>query len=154
MWKKLLIAEDDKELYEMFKLKFQKGGFEVFIAENWFDAISTAVNEKPDIILLDIMMPNMDGFETLQTLRQQTSLDTKIFVFSNLKTNQHIEQAKQLWADDYLVKADYTPSQVYQKVVDILGLEGESTKWTQETPVHKCPHCWEELNITVNKKLN
>ena len=160
MWKKILIAEDDKEVYEMFQIKLEKEWFDVSIVENWFDAITTAVDEKPDVILLDIMMPNMDGFKTLETLRQQTSLDTKILIFSNLKTNQHIQEAKELWADEYMVKADYTPAQVCQKIVEVLGLNEESKNndasnkqlkdWNGNSLVHKCPHCWEELNITIN----
>ena len=141
MTKKILIVEDNPELHEMFRMKFEKWWFEVHIAEDGFAGLWKAVDENPDIILLDIMMPNMDGFETLQTIKNQTSLDTKIIIFSNVKNNAHVEKAKKLWADDYLVKSDNTPAQVYDKVMEVLGL------WTLEKQNITCPHCWWKIDI-------
>ncbi len=156
MSKKILIVEDNKDLHEMFKLKFEKWWFEVFIAEDWFNALWIAVDNSPDLILLDIMMPNMDWFETLKTLREEAKVQSKIIIFSNIKNNAHIEKAKKLWADDYFVKSDYTPSQVYDKVVSILSNKTTSSwsnSWESSSSKVKlcCPNC--EANLEVSIKL-
>ncbi len=147
MTKKILIVEDNKDLLEMFKLKFEKSWFEVFTAENGFNSLSLAVDNQPDLILLDIMMPNMDGFETLSVIREQTSLDTKIVIFSNIKNKAHIEKAKALWADDYLVKADYTPWEVLKKVSSMIDTTKKDNKKTIKV---KCPNCNEILDVDIS----
>lgn len=153
MSKKILIVEDNKDLHEMFRIKFEKWGFEVFVAEDWFSALWLAVEKKPDLILLDIMMPDMDWFETLKVIREQTSLNTKVVIFSNIKNAAHIDKAKKLWADDYLVKADHTPNEVYNKVNKILWIELEQTMCSSSAnKTIKCPHCDKDLDVEINLK--
>lgn len=136
---KLLIVEDDETLSEMYKIKFEKEWFEVMVANNWFDASIKIWWFKPNVILLDIMMPDMDWFETLKVFRQQTSLDTKIIMFSNLDKDDDIKEAMKLWADDYLIKANVTPKQAVEKVYSLLNVV--------PTKVITCPHCWEKFSI-------
>lgn len=136
---KLLIVEDDETLSEMYKIKFEKEWFEVLVANNWFDASIKIWWFKPNVILLDIMMPDMDWFETLKVFRQQTSLDTKIIMFSNLDKDDDIKEAMKLWADDYLIKANVTPKQAVEKVYSLLNVT--------PSKVITCPHCWEKFSI-------
>ena len=117
---KVLIIDDDPSLSEMYKIKFEKEGFEVLIESDGLSGISTAVKTKPDIILLDIMMPQVDGFETLRAFRRNTSLDLIILIISNLSKKSGINKALEGGADDYLIKADHTPGEIIQKVKDLI----------------------------------
>jgi two-component system alkaline phosphatase synthesis response regulator PhoP len=120
--KKILIIDDDKDLLEMYSYKFKKEGFEVFTEENGLSGITQAVNIKPDIILMDLMMPQMDGFETLKAFRQNTSMNVIIIAFSNLSQKNDLEKAQRNGADAFLVKSDTTPSQVVEKVKKLLKI--------------------------------
>ena len=81
----------------------------------------------PDAILLDIMMPTMDGMETLKAMRVNApSLKTRILVFSNLGDQKTIDKCKELGADEYLLKVDYTPGQIFNHVEKLLESRGES----------------------------
>ena len=119
---KILIIDDEESILQMFAQKFEKENFEVFTKSDPLQGILEASQKKPDVVLLDIMMPEMDGFETLSAFRQSTSLETIIIVFSNIggQNLSNIEKAMKLGADEYLVKSDYTPSQVVKKVNEIL----------------------------------
>lgn len=146
---KILIVEDDINLSEMYKIKFQKEWFEVQVSDNWFDALVTIQNFKPDVILLDIMMPDIDWFETLKVIREQTSFDTKIIMFSNLNRKDDIDKALNLWADDYLIKANVTPKEAVERVKDMLWAEKEK-KSSNQSDVKLwievvCPHCWKKF---------
>jgi len=122
MTKKLLIIEDDKVLNEMYALKFQKEWFEVKSAYDWLDWLSK-IEEwfNPDIILLDLMMPSMNWFETLETIKKQTSSGCRIIIFTNIADKEKINKAITMWADDYLIKANTTPKSAVEKVNEILG---------------------------------
>ena len=81
---KVLIIDDDLELLEMYRYTFEKDGFEVKTETNGLLGITMAVQYQPDIILLDIMMPQMDGFETIRAFQYNTDMKTTILVLSNL----------------------------------------------------------------------
>ncbi|MCD5385364.1 response regulator [Candidatus Gracilibacteria bacterium] len=121
MTKKLLIIEDDKVLNEMYRLKFEKEGFEVKSAYDGLDGLSKIEEGfNPDIILLDLMMPSMNGFETLDTIKRQTSSDCKIIIFTNISDKDKINKAITMGADDYLIKANTTPKSAVEKINEIL----------------------------------
>ena len=117
---KVLIIDDDRELLDMYQYKFEKEGFEVRIEENGLVGVTSAVEFQPDVVLMDLMMPQMDGFESIQAFRQNTSMDVIIIVLSNLSQHDKKEKAKECGADDFLVKANNTPSEVVEKVRNIL----------------------------------
>lgn len=153
---KILIVEDDNELATMYKLKFEKEWFHVKIADNGFTAVTGVTEFNPNIILLDIMMPSMDWFETLRIIRELApSLECKIIMFSNLNSKDDIDKCMSLWADAYLLKAEITPKQAVEKIYELLN---EPKKWnntnTNETPcnVKSCPHCWKEINFSIDIK--
>ncbi len=158
MPKKILILEDEEELSDAFRVKLEKKWFEVITAQDGFYGLNYVVKYNPDLILLDIMMPDMDGFETLSILKEQIPMETKIIVFSNLKWDDNVNYAKELWANEYLVKADYTPAQVVERVKELLNisenndLEKKSTSGSENLTYwgwYKCPHCWWEIKIEL-----
>ena len=117
---KVLIVDDNLDIQNIYTLMCQQEGFEVQVAKDGLDGISKAVSFKPDVILLDLMMPQMDGYEMLEAMRKNTSLDVKIIILSNIAQQKDIDKATKLGADMYLPKADNEPDQVMEKIKEIL----------------------------------
>ena len=82
---KVLIIEDNKDLNDMFRIAFEAKDYDVEVSLNGMDGITKAAEWRPDVILLDIMMPQMNGYEVLQALKNNTSLATKVIIISNLE---------------------------------------------------------------------
>lgn len=119
---KVLIIEDEEMLVNMYISKFEKEGFEIQKAINGKDGIAKAKEFHPDIILLDIIMPEMDGFMVLKQLKaDDDTKNSKVIMLTNLGQDEDIEKGKQLGANDYLVKANLTPAQVVDKVKELLN---------------------------------
>lgn len=120
--KKVLIVDDDEFLLEMYALKFKEVGFKVEIAETGREAVDKASEFAPDIILLDIVLPEMDGFEVLQEIRHNKKVPNSFIVMlTNLGQKDDTERSIRLGADDYIVKAHFTPSEVVEKVITLLA---------------------------------
>lgn len=118
---KILIVEDDSALLEMYKIKFEESGFDLVTAADGVAGLDLAKQQKPKIILLDIMMPKMDGFAVLAEIKKDASTkDVTVLMLSNLGQKSDIEKGQQLGAADYIVKASMTPSQVVDKVKEYL----------------------------------
>ena len=118
---KVLIIEDEEILVNMYTARFKNEGFEVYQASNGKDGLNQAKTIKPNIILLDIIMPEMDGFMVLKDLKSNTETQNiPIIMLTNLGQDGDIEKGKQLGAKDYLVKANLTPMQVVKRVQEIL----------------------------------
>lgn len=120
MKNKILIIEDNKDLQEIYMLNFEAHNFLVEIADDWMDGLVKILDFIPDIILLDIMMPSMDGFEVLKTIQDQSSIKTPIIVCSNLNSEEDVKKSIQLWADMYLRKSDYEWEQIVKKALELL----------------------------------
>lgn len=118
----ILIIEDNQDLVEMYRLKLSLEGFRVETALDGEQGLLKAVETKPALILLDILMPNMNGFEVLKALRNNSKSEAKIIVLSNLGQYENIREAKNLGATEYMVKANTTPTQVVDKIKEVLGL--------------------------------
>lgn len=118
---KVLIIEDNEDLNEMFKTAFEEKGYDVEISLNGMDGITKAPEFDPDVILLDIMMPQMDGYEVLQALKNNSSLKAKVVINSNLEQDKDADKALKLGADLYLKKSEYTPFEAVEKVEELLG---------------------------------
>ncbi|MDD2806902.1 MAG: response regulator [Patescibacteria group bacterium] len=118
---KILLVEDDTTLMDMYSLKLKEEKFELMVASDGLMALEQVRNEKPQIILLDIMMPKMDGFAVLAELKNDaTTKDIPVIMLSNLGQKIDIEKGKELGAVDYIVKASMTPTQVIEKIKSYL----------------------------------
>ncbi len=119
--KKILIVEDDAFLLSMYKTKFDIEKFDVVLSDDGEKGLKMAAKAKPDLIVLDIILPKMDGFEVLKNIKNDESLkDIPVVLLTNLSQKSEIERGLGLKAVDYLIKAHYTPSEVVEKVKEIL----------------------------------
>ena len=115
--KKLLLVDDDEFLLDMYSMKFREAGFTIDIASSGVAALEKIKKNTYDVILLDIVMPAMDGFEVLTELKKDNALGSAIvIVLSNLGQREDIERGMQLGATDYVIKAHFTPREVVEKV--------------------------------------
>lgn len=120
--KKVMIIEDNKDLQDIYKMSFEKAGFEVFLERDGLDGISSVIEKMPDIVILDIMMPNMDGFAFLKSIKQNTSINIPVVVCSNLSDVDTINRAMKEGAVAVLLKADYSGRQLVDKVKVLLDV--------------------------------
>jgi len=118
---KVLIIEDNEDLNNMFKVAFESKKYDVEVSLNGMDGVTKAGEFKPDVILLDIMMPQMNGYEVLSALKNNTSFPTKVVINSNLEQEGDKEKAVNLGADLYLKKSEYTPFEVVEEVEKLLA---------------------------------
>lgn len=118
---KILIIEDDLFLRRLCQKKLEKEGFEVVLAEDGKEGIEQAKKNIPDLILLDIILPNTDGFEVLKILKEETSTKLiPIILLSNLGQKEDIDRGLSLGATDYLIKAHFSPQEIVDKVKETL----------------------------------
>ncbi len=119
--KKILFIEDEKEVVEAFAERFKQHNVEVISAGDGQEGLKLAEEQKPDLILLDLILPKMHGFEFLEKLRSDESLkDTPVIVLSNLGGELNVTKAKDLGVKDYLVKTETKVDQTVEKIVNQL----------------------------------
>lgn len=119
--KKILLVDDDKTFCEMYKLRLEASGYEVVIAEDGEKALVLAMDEKPDVILLDIMMPKINGLDVLDLLK--TTPETKeipVIVLTALIKDINEIRSLMSGAASYLVKSEIMPAQVVEKIEEVL----------------------------------
>lgn len=115
--KKILVAEDDKFLASAYKVKLEKSGFEVRMAGDGEEAVEILKGFEPDVILLDLIMPKMDGFTALEQIRSNPKFArTPIMVASNLGQKEDIERAQKLGATGYIIKSDLSIEDLIKKI--------------------------------------
>jgi len=115
--RKILIVDDDQTILNMYETHLKNEGYIVSIADNGQTGLELAQKERPDIILLDIMLPQMDGFAVLEKLKG--SSDAKkipVVMLTNLRQEEDKKKGEKLGAEAYLVKADLTPAQMGEKI--------------------------------------
>lgn len=118
---KVLLVEDDKMIIDMYTLKFTQEGYDVMQAENGKDGLDMAKKTNPDIVLLDIILPQMDGFTVLKALKADgNTKEIPVVLLTNLGQDGDVKKGLELGAVDYLIKANFTPSQVVDKVKSLL----------------------------------
>lgn len=121
MTKKILIVEDDKFLRELIARKLIKENYETVEAIDGEEGITKAKEEKPDLILLDLILPTIDGFEVLSKIKSDPSLThIPVIILSNLGQREDVEKGLELGAIDYLIKAHFTPGEIIDKIRKIL----------------------------------
>jgi DNA-binding response OmpR family regulator len=118
--RKILIADDEHKIVMTLEYTFRKLGFEVFIARDGSEVLELLKDEIPDVILLDIMMPNVDGYTTIQEIKKQEKLKDCKVVFLSAKTNPaDIERGLSLGANAYITKP-YSIKKLVQQVDELL----------------------------------
>lgn len=122
MAKKILVVEDDSMISTMYKTKLEQSGYEVIVAADGAAAIEAAVTQNPDLIFLDIILPQLDGFSVLQELRLNPKFKKlPIIMLTNLGTSEDKEKGDKYGATDYMVKANLTPREVNETADKYLG---------------------------------
>ncbi len=122
--KKIIVAEDDTAMAEIVSHKLGASGFLVRHAENGSQALEMFRQDPPDIMLLDLMMPEVDGFQVLEKIRKNEDKDlanTPVIVLSNLWSNEDILKTENLKANAYMVKAYFTPDEILAKINEVLA---------------------------------
>ena len=117
--KKILLIEDEIEMAQMYKDRFQQAGFDMVLAFTAEEGLKKAKKENPDLILLDILLPTDNGITFLQKLRKQKDkriARIRVIALSNYDEPQTKKQAHQLGAEDYLIKTAFTPIQLVKKI--------------------------------------
>lgn len=118
---KVLIIEDEAALADIYSTKLKMNGMEVLTASNGLEGMSLAIQEKPTMILLDVMMPIKDGFETLQDLKlNPVTKDIPVVLLSNLGQDHEVRRGLKLGALKFLTKASLTPDEVCNAVCGVL----------------------------------
>lgn len=122
--KKILLVEDDTALAAVYRSRLELEGFEINEVNNGEDALSAAVSFKPDLILLDAMMPKISGFDVLDILRNTPeTTNIRVIMLTALSQPKDKERAEQLGVDDYLVKSQVVIGDVVARVKHHLGLD-------------------------------
>lgn len=123
--KKIILVEDDKFLSEMYVVKLTESGFEVDVAADGEEGLNKIKEQKPDLVLLDIVLPKMDGFEVLRNIKNEPSLkNVSVIALTNLGQKEEVEKGLKLGADDYIIKAHFTPTEVVAKAKKVLEKKG------------------------------
>jgi len=118
----VLLVEDDTFLANIYKTKFEMEGFKISVSDNGENGLKDVKSKKPDIILLDILLPKMDGFAVLEKLKKDgETKDIPVILLTNLGQKDDVEKGLEMGAADYLIKAHFKPSEVVDKVKKILG---------------------------------
>jgi DNA-binding response OmpR family regulator len=114
---KILLVEDDPLIVKIYTTRLTADGYQVFSAENGEAGLEVASKEIPDLIVLDIMMPRIDGYGVLEKIRANPRLKhIPILVYSNLAVEGEITRAKNMGANEFIVKADLSPTEMVNKI--------------------------------------
>jgi CheY-like chemotaxis protein len=124
---KILILEDDQTLQTAYKLLLENEGHDVTAVDNGKEGLEVLKNLQPDLILLDLLMPVMDGMTFLRKLRESGD-DTKVVVLTNFDQDKHIEEAQELGAYKYIVKANAAPRDLAQLVNHLIQKDIDKKK--------------------------
>lgn len=119
--KTILLVEDDTFILEMYATKLLNFGYNVITATDGEEALKTVKSKHPDFILLDLVLPSMDGFDVLKAIKKDPKIkDIPVVLLTNLGERKDVETGLKLGADDYLIKAHFTPSEVIEKIQNLM----------------------------------
>jgi two-component system, OmpR family, alkaline phosphatase synthesis response regulator PhoP len=121
--KKVLLVEDDQMILSMYETKLKQAGYFVITADNGADGLRMALEEKPDIILLDVILPQLDGFSVLEEIKSRENQKAlPVIMLTNLATEDDKAKGIKLGAVDYLLKSNMTPAQLVDTIRKYLPL--------------------------------
>lgn len=119
---KILLVDDDQALRQLYNVELSGHQFEVIMAVDGLDGVEKAQKEKPDLVLMDIMMPNMDGIAALSKMKGDADIKKiPVIMLTNFGQENLVQQAFSLGAVDYLLKYKVTPSEMAEKVTQVLN---------------------------------
>lgn len=119
--KKVLVVDDEVFIRRMIEVRLRIAGITVIEAENGVDAVEKAISERPDLIIMDVMMPKMDGFQACEAIRSNTEISgTPILILTARGQQIDLEKAMALGILEYITKP-FSPKELAEKVVGILG---------------------------------
>ena len=122
MPKKILLIEDEELMVSLLERKLTQEGYEVILARNGVEGLEKMREVKPNLILLDIVMPKMGGFEVMEEMAKEKELkDIPVIIISNSGQPVELDRAKKLGAKDWLIKTEFDPQEVIDKVVKQIG---------------------------------
>lgn len=122
MARKILIVEDDIPLYNLYKTELEMKGYEVSNVADGNLAYDAVKTQKPDLVLLDLMLPNKNGLQILEELKGQDETKTfKVIILTNFGNEDNVSKALELGAGDYIMKYNIVPSELSEKVASFLG---------------------------------
>lgn len=121
---RIAIVEDEAAIREMYQLKLELSGFEVATAANGIDGLGLIENFAPQLVLIDLRMPGLDGEEMLQQMREHDwGSEVRVVILTNISRDEAPSVLRLLGVDRYIVKAHYTPGQVVEVVEEVLHLK-------------------------------
>ena len=121
MAKKILIIEDDKFVRELIAQKLTEEGYEALTTIDGEEGMVQIKEKKPDLVLLDLILPGIDGFEVLSRMKADPDLEKiPVVILSNLGQREEVERGLKMGANDYLIKAHFTPREIIEKVNSVL----------------------------------
>ena len=134
MAKKILFVEDDEGFYNIFSVPLKMKGYDVIHVIDGSLAVEKIITEKPDLVLLDIVLPGTSGLDVLKELRDRE--DTKsavVIMLTNFGSDENVSKAMEYGADDYLMKYNIVPSELPDKIASFLGEDKEFTVKVMES---------------------
>lgn len=114
--KKILIIEDEEIIVDLISKKLLNEGYNISVARDGEKGVAKAKEERPDLILLDIVMPKLDGFGVMEEIQNSDLEGTPIIIVSNSGEPVELDRAKELGANDWLIKTEFDPQEVLNKV--------------------------------------
>jgi len=122
MAKKILLVEDEELMTDLLQRKLAKEGYEILVAKDGQEGLKAMREVKPDLVLLDIIMPRMGGFEVMEEMNKDEELKKiPVIIISNSGQPVELSRAKELGAKDWLIKTEFDPREVIDKVVKQIG---------------------------------
>ena len=120
--KKILIIEDEEIILDLMKRKLSQEGYEVLTAKDGEEGLNAMRQFKPELILLDVVMPKLGGFEVMEEMRKDEQLRRiPVIIISNSGQPVEIDKAKELGANNWLIKTEFDPQEVVDKVINQIG---------------------------------
>ena len=124
--KHILLVEDDRFLIDIYSTKLKQSGFSVEVVTTGEEVLKRIAEKKPDLLVLDIVLPQLNGWQLLKKIKANPKLkDLKVVILSNLGQKEEVEKGMSLGASKYLIKAHYTPSEVVGEIKKLLSEGGK-----------------------------
>lgn len=148
---KILLVEDDRSLREIYGVRLLAEGYDIVSAGDGEEALAAAIREKPDLIVSDVMMPKMSGFEMLDLLRaNDATKDIKVIMMTALSSDTQRERGEQLGADRYLVKSQVGIEDVVAAVHEVLGDREAQQPASHQSPINQMPTAAPNIAASVS----